>query len=309
MGEARPARRVEPTGGSWRSKLAARAPRGRPPASGLHIVATPIGHGDDITLRALDTLEAADLIACEDTRVTARLLALFGIRTPLLAYHDHNADRVRPRIMEALESGAVVALVSDAGTPLVSDPGYRLVRAVLAEGHAVVPVPGPASPLAALTVAGLPSDRFCFAGFLPVKTAARRTELETLAAIPATLLVFESGPRLAASLQDMAGVLGPREAAVARELTKTFEEVRRGALDTLAAAYADEAPPKGEIVVVIAPPQRARAEAGKELDAALVVALGALPLKSAVEQVTAETGLPRRTVYQRALALRDGETP
>ncbi len=245
---------------------------------------------------------------CEDTRVTQRLLSLFGLTATLLAYHDHNAPRVRPRVLDALAGGAVVALVSDAGTPLVSDPGYRLVREAAQEGHGVHAVPGPSAPLAALTVAGLPTDRFCFAGFPPAKSGARRTMLGDLAAVPATLILFETGPRLAASLADMAAVLGARDAAVVREITKRFEECRRGRLGDLAAAYADEAAPKGEIVVVIGPPGDA-SENTIDLDALLTEALAAHALKEAVAHVTAQTGLARRTVYQRALALKDGAAP
>ncbi|MGF1456956.1 MAG: 16S rRNA (cytidine(1402)-2'-O)-methyltransferase [Alphaproteobacteria bacterium] len=271
-------------------------------------MATPIGHADDITLRALDTLEAADLIVCEDTRVTGRLLSLFSIACPLQAYHDHNAAKVRPRILEALAGGAVVALVSDAGTPLISDPGYKLVSEAVAAGHAVHPIPGASATLAALSVGGLPTDRFFFAGFLPVKAGARRSTLKDLAAIPSTLVFFETGARLAASLEAMADVLGPRPAAVARELTKTFEDVRRGSLPDLARAVV-ETPPKGEIVVLVGPPDADTAAGLPDdaaLDAALKSALREMPLKGAVAAVTADLGLPRRTVYQRALTLRPG---
>ncbi len=294
----------DPSRASWRSKLSLTGPRGRPPAPGLHIVATPIGHADDITLRALDTLEAADLIVCEDTRVTARLLSIFSIARPMQAYHDHNAAKVRPRILDALAQGSVVALVSDAGTPLVSDPGYKLVVEAIGQGVRVFPVPGPSAALAALSVGGLPTDRFCFAGFLPVKAGARRTALEQLAAVPTTLVFFETGARLAVSLAAMAEVLGPRPAAVARELTKTFEEVRRGTLPELVQTV-EAAPPKGEIVVLVGPPEAGSGVADAEtLDTALRSALESLPLKGAVASVTADLGLPRRRVYQRALVLK-----
>src|SRR5690606_29387142 len=204
------------------------APPPRPVTPGLYLVATPIGNLRDITLRALDVLAAADLVLAEDTRVTGRLLAAYGLKRPLLRYDEHAAERAAPRALEALAAGQVVALVSDAGTPLVSDPGYRLVNQALEQGARVHPIPGPSSVLAALTLAGLPTDRFLFAGFPPARGAARRTWLETLAPVRATLVLFEAGPRLAASLADMAAVLGPRPAAVARELTKLYETCVRG---------------------------------------------------------------------------------
>lgn len=269
---------------------------------GLYIVATPIGNLSDVTLRALDVLRRVDLIACEDTRVTSRLLGAHGIATRTTAYHDHNAERARPALLRRLEAGERVALVSDAGTPLVSDPGYRLVEACVERGIAVVPVPGPSAVMAALTVAGLPTDRFLFAGFLPPRAGARKTALAELAAVPATLVFFETGPRLAASLADMAAVLGDRPAAVARELTKLHEEVRRGRLGALAAAQAESGPPRGEIVVVVGRPE-APPESAIDLDAALAEAMAGATLRDAVERVTAATGLPRRRVYARALAL------
>ncbi len=268
------------------------------------MTATPIGHADDITLRALDMFEAADLILCEDTRVTARLLALYGIKADLLAYHDHNAARMRPRILETLQKDGVVVLVSDAGTPLVSDPGYKLVREAAELEIAIHAVPGASSVLAALTMAGLPTDRFLFAGFLPSKTMARKTELEKLAAVPATLVFFETGPRLADSLAQMAESLGGREAVLLRELTKRFEEAWRGSLETLAEAVTQDGPPKGEIVLVVGPPLAPQAIDDAELDERLRVAMAKQPLKAAVTAVTAVTGLPRRTVYQRALTLK-----
>ncbi len=283
------------------------APRGRPFTSGLYIVSTPIGHADDITLRALDCLDAADLIVCEDTRVTARLLALYQITTPLMAYHDHNGARMRPRILEALEAGRIVAQVSDAGTPLISDPGYRLVGAALEAGHSVTPIPGPSAALAGLVISGLPTDRFLFAGFVPVKPGARKRFLEPLAPLDATLIFFETGPRLSASLEAMREVFGPRPAAVTRELTKTFEEARRDTLDRLAAAYADAPAPKGEIVVFVGPAPADAGTSAEELDGILLDLLDTLGVKEAVAQATARTGLPRRQVYQRALALKDQE--
>ena len=210
---------------------ASRSPRLAP---GLHIVATPIGNLGDITLRALATLAGADLIACEDTRVTRKLLDRYGIATPLTPYHDHNAAKARPALLRRLAEGAAIALVSDAGTPLISDPGFKLVRAAQEAGHPVTALPGASAVLAALAVAGLPTDQFFFAGFLPPKQAARRARIAELARIPATLVLFETGPRLAATLADLAAGLGRREAAVCRELTKLHEEVRRGDLATLA---------------------------------------------------------------------------
>jgi 16S rRNA (cytidine1402-2'-O)-methyltransferase len=276
-------------------------------APGLHIVATPIGNLRDTTLRALETLAAADLIACEDTRVTRKLLDHYGITTPLTPYHDHNAAEARPKLLARLAAGAVIALVSDAGTPLVSDPGFKLVRAVHEAGHAVTTVPGPSAALAALAVAGLPSDRFFFEGFLPAKAGQRQTRIAELARIPATLLLFETGPRLAAALGDLAAGLGAREAAVCRELTKLHEEVRRGELTSLAAHYEAAGAPRGEIVLVIAPPATATADAG-DVDALLRKALARVSLKEAVAEIATVTGRPRREIYQRALKLaKDGD--
>ncbi len=272
-------------------------------APGLHIVATPIGNLGDITERGRRALAGADLIACEDTRVTGRLLALLGIKAPpLVPYHEHNAARMRPELLRRIAEGAAVVLVSDAGTPLISDPGYRLVAELVEAGLAVTAVPGASAVLAALAVAGLPTDRFMFAGFLPVKDQARRTAAAELAEVPATLVWFETAPRLAASLASLAEVLGPRPAAVARELTKRFEEVRRGTLDELARHYAEAGPPRGEIVLVVG-----RADAGEapvhDLDALLAAALARLPLKDAASEVAALTGQPRRLIYARALQL------
>jgi len=274
---------------------------------GLYVVATPIGNLSDVTLRALSVLASADLVLCEDTRVTRRLLDHYGLKPSLLAYHEHNAAAVRPRVLARLETGAAVALVSDAGTPLISDPGYKLVEAAIAAGHRVFPIPGASALLAALVAAGLPTDRFLFDGFLPAKAGQRKTRVAELATIPATLILYESGPRLAASLADLATALGERPAAVCRELTKTFEEVRRGTLDALAAHYGEAGPPKGEIVIVIGPPGgEAPTVSADTLDAKLNAALTRLSLKDAVEAVTSETGLKRRDVYQRALALSSG---
>ena len=207
-----------------------------------------------MTRRAIDSLADAAVIACEDTRVTAKLLSAYGIKTPMLAYHEHNAARMRPLLIDRLKQGDIVALVSDAGTPLVSDPGYKLVEAALAEDIPVTAAPGASALLTALVLSGLPSDRFLFAGFLPPKSPARRTEIRALAAVPATLIIYEAPQRLATALQDLADMLGPRPAAVARELTKRFEEVRRDTLDRLAAHYREAPQPKGEIVILVGPP-------------------------------------------------------
>jgi 16S rRNA (cytidine1402-2'-O)-methyltransferase len=273
-----------------------------PIAPGLHIVSTPIGNLGDITLRALATLAAADLIACEDTRVTRKLLDRYAITAPLTPYHDHNAATARPRLLQRLAEGAAIALVSDAGTPLISDPGYKLVRAVAEAGYAVTAIPGASSILAALTVAGLPTDQFFFAGFLTPKQGARRRRIAELARLPATLVLFESGPRLAETLADLAAGLGEREAAVCRELTKLHEEIRRQTLATLAQTSAAQET-RGEFVLVIAPPAIAALPSEDDADALLRAALSRTSLKDAVGEVAVATGLPRRALYQRALVL------
>ena len=276
-------------------------------APGLHVVATPIGNLKDISFRALSTLAAADAIIAEDTRVTRNLLAYYGVATPLVAYHEHNAKVVRPHLLARLEAGATLALVSDAGTPLVSDPGFKLVQEALEKGVHVTAVPGPSAVLAALVVAGLPTDRFFFEGFLPHKSGPRRARLAELAAVPGTLVFFESPRRIAETLADAAAVLGPRAAAIARELTKLYETVRRGPLDTLAATLAAEETPKGEIVLLIAPPEAGAAEQSEaDLDARLMEALAAYSVKDAASVVAAATGQPRRQVYARALQLTAG---
>jgi len=272
--------------------------------AGLHLVATPIGNLADITLRALATLRRADVIACEDSRVTGKLKAAFGLSAPLVPYHDHNAARAGPKLMERLERGEIVALVSDAGTPLVSDPGFRLVRDAIEAGIAVMAVPGPSAALAALVTSGLPTDRFLFAGFLPSRAQARRRALAELASVPATLVFFESPKRLARSLADMADTLGPRQAAVTRELTKLHEEIRRGDLAALAAEFAAGGAPRGEVTVVIAPPGAPVAADDDEIDARLGRALaGGASVRDAAAAVAADTGRARRAVYARALAL------
>jgi 16S rRNA (cytidine1402-2'-O)-methyltransferase len=270
-------------------------------APGLHLVATPIGNLGDVTLRALWVLRNADRILCEDTRITARLLARFGIATPLSPYHDHNADRVRPIVLEALHRGEKVALVSDAGTPLVSDPGFKLVRDALAEDLPVTAVPGPSAALTALILSGLPPEVFLFAGFLPPRSAARRRMLAQWAKLVATLVFFEGPSRLAASLSDLTEILGDRKAAVARELTKRYEEVRRGRLSALAEHYREAGPPRGEVVIVVGPPEpEALREA--DVDTRLDRLLDTRSLRDAVAQLAAETGISRRSLYDRALA-------
>ncbi len=274
-----------------------------PLAAGLHLVATPIGNLRDVTVRALEILAAADLIACEDTRVTRKLLDHYGIATALTPYHDHNAAEARPRLLARLAEGAAIALVSDAGTPLVSDPGYKLVRAARERGFAVTAAPGASAVLAALAVSGLPTDRFFFEGFLPAKEGQRRARIAELKRIPATLVLFETGPRLAAALADLAEGLGPREAAICRELTKLYEEVRRGDLAALARAAAEAGEPRGEIVLVVAPPDPQDEAQATDLDALIRRALERLSVKEAVAEIAAVTGRARREVYQRALEL------
>ena len=270
---------------------------------GLYLVATPIGNLGDVTLRALETLAGVDAVACEDTRVTRKLFDRYGLTTPLIAYHDHNAAVARPKLLARLAAGEAVALVSDAGTPLISDPGFKLVREAQAAGHTVTAVPGASAVMAAVASAGLPTDRFLFEGFLPPREQARRTRLAELSAVPATLVFFETGPRIAAMLHDAAAVLGDREAAVCRELTKLHEEVRRADLADLANAYVEGAETRGEFVVVVGPPAAPSLVEAEDLDALLRRALTTDSLKNAVEAVVAATGHKRRLVYQRALAL------
>jgi 16S rRNA (cytidine1402-2'-O)-methyltransferase len=271
-------------------------------AAGLYVVATPIGHLGDVSLRALAVLAGADIIACEDTRVTRKLLDRYAIATPLTPYHDHNAAVARPHLLARLAAGESLALVSDAGTPLISDPGYKLVRAACDAGHGVTAVPGASAVMAALAVAGLPTDRFFFEGFLPAKEVARRTRIAEIATIPASLVLFETGPRLAAALTDLAGGLGTREAAVCRELTKLHEEVRRGDLATLARDHAAEPPPRGEIVIVVGPPAHEQPRMS-DIDPLLRRALRSASHKDAVTEVARISGAPRRAVYRRALEL------
>jgi len=269
---------------------------------GLYIVATPIGNLGDLSPRAADVLARADVVAVEDSRVTAGLLRHIGVKRPMIPYHDHNAEGVRPGLIARM-AGEAVALVSDAGTPLISDPGYKLVRDARAAGHTVVTIPGPCAAVAALTLAGLPTDRFLFLGFLPSKEAARATAIAEVAAIRATLVLYESGPRLAACLAALATGLGDRDAAVTREITKRYEEAVTGSLSILAARYAD-APPKGEIVVVVAPPGDPEPATEADADAALADALTRLPAGRAASEVAKALGLDRRTLYARALELK-----
>jgi 16S rRNA (cytidine1402-2'-O)-methyltransferase len=288
------------------SKRKAERAAAGPLAPGLYLVATPIGNAADITLRALDVLARADALAAEDTRTTRRLMDLHGIALgdrPLVSYHDRNGAQRRPQIAAWLAEGRSVAYCSDAGTPLVADPGYRLAQLAIEEGHPLTAVPGASAALTALTLSGLPSDRFLFAGFLPPKSAARRKALAALAGVPATLILYESPRRAAATLADMAAVLGPRPAALARELTKRFEEVRRGDLATLAEALAGAPEPKGELVLLAGPPQDAADGRAEGLDAALIEALAGRSLRDAVQEVSERLGLPRKRVYARALEL------
>ncbi|MFV0624430.1 16S rRNA (cytidine(1402)-2'-O)-methyltransferase [Sphingomonas sp. ac-8] len=273
-----------------------------PLSPGLYIVATPIGNLGDLSPRAAAVLAAADVIAVEDSRVTAGLLRHIGTRRPMVPYHDHNAEGVRPGLVARMGHEAV-ALVSDAGTPLISDPGYKLVRDARAAGHLVVTVPGPCAAISALTLAGLPTDRFFYLGFLPPKQHARAEAIAEIAAVRATLVLYESGPRLAATLGALAEGLGDREAAVAREITKKFEECVTGTLSQLAERYA-EAPPKGEIVIVVAPPGEAPPADADTADAALAEALTRLPVSKAAGEVAKKLGLDRKELYARAMELK-----
>lgn len=270
---------------------------------GLYIVATPIGNLQDITARAAATLAAAGIVAAEDSRVTARLLNHLGLKTPVTRYDDHSDASVRERLVARMET-EIVALVSDAGTPLISDPGYKLVRAARAAGRHVTTLPGPSAAIAALTLAGLPTDRFLFAGFLPAKAKARADAIAELAGIRATLVFYESGPRLGKSLAALRDGLGPREAAVVREITKKFEETTTGTLAELAERY-DAAGPKGEIVIVVGPPGESETPAETQIDDALREALGRLPPGKAASEVAGRLGLKRGDLYDRARALKD----
>jgi len=277
----------------------------RPLTPGLYVVATPIGNLADISLRALAVLARTDLIAAEDTRHSKKLLFHFGLGGKLTPYHEHNAERERPKLLARLRAGQSVALISDAGTPLISDPGYKLVRDAVDAELLVISIPGPSAALAALTSAGLPTDTFLFAGFLPPKSGARRARLEELKSVPATLILFESSSRLAKSLADMADLLGSREAAVAKELTKLHESVTRGRLDRLAAEFAERDPPKGELVVVVAPPAADQAEASDEMIVEqLEKALKLESFRDAVRSVAEVLNVSRARVYELGLKLK-----
>ncbi len=270
---------------------------------GLYVVATPIGNLRDITMRALDVLKAADIVACEDTRVSGRLLSHYGIKARTTSYHDHNSETKRPQLLEALRQGKTVALVSDAGTPLISDPGYKLVRDAIAEGCKVVPIPGASSVMAALCGGGMPTDRFFFAGFLPAKKTARNKEISELSAIPATLVLFESVHRLPETMHDLAAHMGTRAAAVARDLTKLHEEWRRGTLDELARHYAARGEPKGEAVIIVSPPEHA-AVIEEDVDALLREMLEAMSVRDAAALAAKRFGISRQEAYARALAIK-----
>ncbi|WP_412179060.1 16S rRNA (cytidine(1402)-2'-O)-methyltransferase [Rhizobium sp. TRM95796] len=278
----------------------------RPLEPGLYLVATPIGNLGDITLRALETLAAADIIAAEDTRVSRVLLERYGISRRPYPYHEHNAAEAGPRLIAEIEAGKSVALISDAGTPLVSDPGFRLVQSVVEAGRKAIPIPGPSSVITALSAAGLPSDSFFFGGFLPQKEKARRDRFKEIASVPGTLIMFESPHRIAASLSDAALVLGEnRQACVCRELTKTYEEFRRGSLGELAQFYTAQDNVKGEIVLAIAPPEAEAPPEGEALDAFLRELSGTMPTAKAAAEAARETGLSRKDLYQRLLELKE----
>lgn len=271
---------------------------------GLYLVATPIGNLADITLRALEVLKGADVIACEDTRVSGKLLSYYGIKTRTLSYHEHNAEAMRPRLMEALQAGKVVALISDAGTPLISDPGYKLVCEAAAMGLRVFPVPGASSVMAALCASGLPTNRFLFAGFLPTKESARASEIEELSCMDTTLVFFEAARRLPETLAALARQMPSRHATVAREITKLYEEFRRATLEELAAHYAQAGEPRGEVVIVIGPPQKRVVEYNPEVESQLREALQSLSVKDAASQVARRTGIARHELYTKALDLK-----
>ena len=277
----------------------------RPLEAGLYLVATPIGNLGDVTLRALETLAGADILACEDTRVTRVLLDRYGIRQRPFAYHEHNAVEAGEKLLAFLDEGKSVALVSDAGTPLVSDPGFRLGKMAIEAGHRVIPIPGASAPLAAVVGSGLPNDTFLFAGFLPSKDKARRDRLSELIAVPSTLIFFDSPHRIGATLAAAAEVLGgDRQASVCRELTKTFEEFRRGSLKDLAEQYVDQTV-KGEIVLVIGPPVEGPVPSDQDIDALLRELVVSMPASKAATQAAKATGLPRKELYQRLLDIKN----
>ena len=269
---------------------------------GLYLVATPIGNLRDITFRALDTLSSVDLIVCEDTRVTGKLLKAYGFKKPMWVYNDHSADSQRENIIKAVQNGQAVAILSDAGTPLVSDPGYKLVRRAIESDLFVTSIPGPSAALSGMQLSGLPTNQFSFLGFLPPKSAGRVKALQEWSEAPGSLIVYETGPRLEESLRDMAQVLGNRDAAITRELTKIYEEVRRGSLEGLADYYASNGAPKGEIVVVVAPRGEVQVS-GESLEAQIHKALETMSVRDAAEMVSKATGKPKRAIYTLALKL------
>lgn len=277
-----------------------KSPGIQPP--GLYVTATPIGNLADITYRAVAVLKSVDLILCEDTRVSAKLLSHYDITTRCLAYHDHNAARVRPQILKKLKEGAAIALISDAGTPLISDPGYKLVREVTDLGHKVMAIPGPSSPIAAMSIAGVASDRFLFLGFLPPKTQARRKVLAEVCDINATLVFLETGPRLVKMLRDVLDVLGPREGVVAREMTKLYEEISRNQIDELIEKFSQSGRVKGEIVVIIGPPQEKSYDVD-EIDGLILEQLQTSSVKETATEIARLTGHAKRQIYNRALSL------
>lgn len=286
------------------SQLEAWMPKGQNYPAGLYIVATPVGNLADITLRALWVLQMADVILCEDTRITRKLLSAYGIRAMLMPYHEHNAEQSQPAILEHLRAGKRVALVSDAGTPLISDPGYKLVQAVHEEGIYVTSIPGASSVILALTLAGLPTDHFLFCGFLPPKVQAREKALQSLRPLPYTLVFLEAPHRLSDTLEALHASLGERDAALLRELTKRYETAHRAPLSELSAHYRQEGAPKGEIVLVVAPPTENRQPDVADIDALLAQALETESVREASSRIAQELKLPRKTVYARALALK-----
>lgn len=271
---------------------------------GLYLVATPIGNLRDVTLRALETLASADLICCEDTRITSRLLKHYGIDRPLKPYHDHNAAKVRPALLQRLSGGASIALVSDAGTPLISDPGYKLVVEAIAQGHRIEVVPGASAPILAIALSGIPSDRFLFAGFLPARSSERRRALEELGSLQAALVFFEAPGRIADTLEAIRAVLGDRRIAIARELTKLHEEVMRGSADELLQEIASRAGLKGEITLVVAPPAERAVDPGAVEEALRLALVDASPAKAAA-QVARRFGIPKKDLYALALRIQD----
>ncbi len=272
---------------------------------GLYLVATPIGNLGDISDRAVKILKSADVVACEDTRVTAKLFSLLGISSPLTPYHEHNADKVRPALIKRLKNGETIALVSDAGTPLVNDPGYKLVQDCIVEGVYVTAAPGASAVLTALQLSGLPCHRFLFSGFLPPKSSARKKELQELSTVKSTLIFYEAPQRIEETLADMAEILGNRKIALARELTKKFEEVLRGTLFELIDYCKQNGVPKGEFVIVVAPAEKEEKIGEEELKAKLIDALKVSSLKDAVAEIVRETGLNKKYVYETALTVKN----